>query len=563
MKKSYFAIGAIAATMCSCSSESIPSAGEGNVLPGTEDLSPISLSMTGKQTTVEVGSRTRGTGNVGGDNGTTWQNEKLYILMTSSDTLCLVGTDKTAGWGFTNLDGEGPWLKEQFNGAIWARPKQNGDTWDLVYNHDHNLKNNDWYQGAGVNRFYPINGASDFFAYHIDDAAAETNNASIYTASTGSAYTYPEQALDEAYPKITRNDDTNEMTVNFEINGSQDLLAGRAERVSPYNDGFSAKSARHDVVPKISMKHLLSRLTFTIYRGDEMAKNIQITGITIKKVRNQGRMIVAYKQVPSNSSLIQWKRPGADAESPNDDTYDEGALDSVQTYYRTDFKLMQSPANILGDPTTETDALTSIKNNLAPLAPFNVSGITNWLQPSYTGTDYYKTIGSPMFVAPGETKYEMTLYYKVLVRDTDGDGEFDEPVFDDETGALTSGDLIEQMRVTYSLNAPANTEDNNTFAQGKSYNIKITVYGLKPITATVELTPWTEAGDVWIGGDNEDNTPENLPNPNPGQGQNPGEGTDPGQGEGNDQGQGGENGQGQGPNPGGNENPGGEAEPAA
>lgn len=508
MKKSYFAIGAIAATMCSCSSESIPSAGEGNVLPGTEDLSPISLSMTGNQTTVEVGSRTRGTGNVGGTNGTTWQNEKLYILMTSSDTLCLDGTDKTAGWGFTNLKGEGPWLKEQFNGAIWARPKQNGATWDLVYNHTYNLKNNDWYQGAGVNRYYPINGASDFFAYHIDDAAVDTvENISanyFYKASSpSSAYRYPAQPLDEVYPIITKGDTV--MTVNFQINGSQDLLAGKAERNNTYPEGFSAKSARHEVVPKISMKHLLSRLTFTIYRGDEMAKNIQITGITIKKVRDQGRMIVAYKQNPSIPSLIQWKR--------TDGSYDTDSLDLTKTYQRTDFKLMQSPRTILGNPVPDTDSLTSIKNNLDTLTAFNVSSIANWLQP-YNGANHFATIGSPMFVAPGETQYEMTLDYKVLVRDTDKDGEFDEPVFG-ENEAVT-GDLIEKMQVTYTLNAP----ESGTFAQGKSYNIKITVYGLQPITATVELTPWAEAGDVWIGGDGANGQPENLPNPGPGENEN-------------------------------------------
>lgn len=524
MKKSYFAIGAIAAAMCSCSSESIPSAGEGNVLPGTEELAPISLSMTGNNTSVEVGSRTRGTGNVGGDNGTKWQNEKLYILMTSSDTHCLADADidpvnpETNSWGFTNLNGEGPWLREQFNGAIWARPNAvdpdgtpaSGDEyWNLVYKHTENLGNNDWYRNQGVWRYYPINGASDFFAYHIDDAAVSTNNELFYKASNpGGTYLYPEQTLDEEYPLIVKDADKAEMTVDFKIDGTQDLLAGKAQRDVTYTDGFSAKSARHNVVPNISMKHLLSRLTFTIYRGDELAKNIQITGITIKDVRNQGRMIVAYKaENPTNASLIQWKRTGADAESPDDDTYDEGALDLNEEYYRNDFTLMQSPANIIGDG-TDPAPLASNKNNLDPLEPFAVGDIPNWLQPTKTEENYSEEIGAPMFVAPGETQYEMVLDYKVLVRDTNGNGVFDEPT--DPQNPTQTDDLIEKMQVKYTLKAPTSTLDNNVFAQGKSYNIKITVYGLQPITAKVELTPWGNGDDIWIGGDAAGDKPENL-----------------------------------------------------
>ena len=515
MKKSYFAIGAIAAAMCSCSSESIPSVSEGNVLPGTEDLSPISLSMTGKQTTVEVGSRTRGTGNVGGDNGTTWQNEKLYILMTSSDQECLSDDDAADGWGFVTLNGKGPWLREQFNGAIWARPNlvdpnatpADGDEyWNLVYKHTADLGNNDWYQGAGVDRFYPINGESQFFAFHIDDAfnQAEGNNTPIYPASIfdqedPTDYHYPQQDIVDRYPFITKNEAKTEMTVDFTINGSQDLLAGKATPDNTYPKGFSAKSARHGVVPNIEMEHLLSRLKFIIYRGDKLAKNIQITGITIKAVKNTGSMIVAYKETPTETDLIKW----------NDAT--------------ADFKLMQSPTPIVDN--TNPDPLVNDKNPLEDLDPINVSDIPDWMQEPVPGDptqtqrhdgngdldtdDVSMEAGAGMFVAPGQATYEMVLDYKVLVRDNDGDGLFDEPT---NAANPTDGDLIEKMQVKYTLTAP-----EGGFKKGNSYNINITVYGLQPITATVELTPWTEAGDLWIGGDDtgndDDDTndkPENL-----------------------------------------------------
>lgn len=517
MKKSYFAIGAVVAAMCSCSSESIPSAGEGNVLPGTEDLSPISLAMTGNKTSVEVGSRTRGTGNVGGADEKTWQNEKLYVLMTSSDPLCLSPADAANGWGFVNLNGNGPWLREQFNGAIWARPNAvdpdgvpgtDDEYWNLVYNHTNDLENNDWYQGAGVNRFYPINGVSQFFAYHVDDAATTTIDTPIYQASIfdpddPTDYHYPGETIIENYPQVNKNAENTEMTVDFVINGSQDLLAGAALDDTDNLGSYSAKTARHGVVPNIVMEHLLSRLKFTIYRGDELAKNIQITGITIKEVKNTGKMIVAYKDAPSVEDLIIWQ-------------------DDVTA----DFKLMQSPTPIIDN--TEADPLCNNKNPLIDLLPINISEIEDWMQepdPAHPGQtirhdgngdgdtdDVSMPAGAGMFVAPGAPEYEMILDYKVLVRDNDDpeDG-FTEP---GTPANPTDGDLIEKMQVKYPLKAPTtaptNEDGEHIFAKGKSYNINITVYGLQPITATVELTEWDENGDVWIGGDDTDNKPENL-----------------------------------------------------
>lgn len=508
MKKSYFAIGAIAAAMCSCSSESIPSVSEGNVLPGTEDLSPISLSMTGTNASVEMGSRTRGTGNVGGTTDDTWQNEKLYILMTSNETESLA-PDVT--WGFTNLNGVGPWLKEQFNGAIWGRV----DGTNLVYKHTKDLSNNDWYFGAGVDRFYPVNGASYFFAYHIDDAfSGEAKTDPIYTASapTGDLH-YPEQPIVEGYPEITNED--NKMTVPFKINGTQDLMVGWASKTAQDGEGntytgYSAKSARHGVTPNITMNHLLSRLKFIIHRGDYQAKNIQLTGITIEDVKNAGTMTVAW-------DFDAYEYTAADLITWNNDATE-------------DFVLMGAPANPLApdDPDNPVDGddgdnLNNAKAPMVTLAPLSLGDIKNWYQPLVGEVEQpdgtkkaYAEFGGGMFVAPGAPTYKMTLKYKVLVEDRDGNPGFNEPAgdpIDPTVGENGKGpDLIETMEVSYTLTAP-----NGGYEQGKSYNINITVYGLKPITATVTLTPWewNPDDDAWVGGDATDGKPENEDSTNP------------------------------------------------
>ena len=573
MKKSYFAIGAIAAAMCSCSSESIPSAGEGNVLPGTEDLAPISLSMTGNNTTAEVGSRTRGTGTVGAGTagtgfatGTDWRNEELYILMTSSDVKCLKDynkfkedptrddvedpdivtndeTDETQwkGWGFTTLNGEGPWLREQFNGAIWARPQKDGGKWNLVYNSETNIKNNDWYLGAGVNRFYPINGVSDFFAFYVDDACksdtvpgydandyfdyttAESTTPSngkpltdptivLYKASAAdSEYNYPQGPLDAHYPLITKDTVNRQMSIKFRIDGTQDLLAGRAKRQAGYGDGFSAKSARRGITPDITMNHLLTRLTFDIYRGDSAANNIQITGIKIKS-KDSGKLIVAY-DVDRNTAL------GADSLSVdnlirwmdyNKKYADEVGFDedSLRTTY---FTLKQ--AKVGG---TVPHAIGDKKDYLEKLDSFSVSSIKNWVGQEISGVkaeldSCHRAIGEAMFVAPGDTAYTMILEYKVLVDDRKNNGT-NPPSFDNPNDPAGSGDdLLENMKVTFNLKAPTNAADNDRFARGKSYSIKITVYGLRPILATAILEAWEKGDDVWVGGDNDNENCEGLP----------------------------------------------------
>ena len=85
MKKSYLALGLVAAVaMSSCSNdENIPV--NPNQPEGAEKLVPISLSMTNSIADVQVG--TRGTGTVGSMDPASnlWQYEDIYVLMTSSD----------------------------------------------------------------------------------------------------------------------------------------------------------------------------------------------------------------------------------------------------------------------------------------------------------------------------------------------------------------------------------------------------------------------------------------------------------------------------------------------
>ena len=125
MKKSYLALGLVAAVaMSSCSNdEPMPNNGNGNqnLAQGYE---PVKLSMTNSFADVEVsGARTRGTGTVGSmdESKNLWQHEDIYVLMTSTQTRKHNG-ETTPTWGFTSALGNGPFLFEQFDGSFWARP---------------------------------------------------------------------------------------------------------------------------------------------------------------------------------------------------------------------------------------------------------------------------------------------------------------------------------------------------------------------------------------------------------------------------------------------------------
>ena len=94
-------------------------------------------------------------------------------------------------------------------------------------------------------KFYPMQGNYDFFAYHVDDAAV-----GVDVVETADVFTLP----------VT-------------IDGSQDLMVAKAELTADQinilsaekaNDYYSAFSARKGINPHFTFKHLLTRFTFEV-----------------------------------------------------------------------------------------------------------------------------------------------------------------------------------------------------------------------------------------------------------------------------------------------------------
>lgn len=291
MKKSYLALGLVAAVaMSSCSNDEPMPNGNGNqnLAQGYE---PVKLSMTNSFADVEVsGARTRGTGTVGSmdEAENLWQHENIYVLMTSTQDK---DKDGNAEWGFTSALGNGPFLYEQFDGSFWARPTVSDNNISVL---DYTLDRNEWWWGGSIDRFYPLQGASHFFAYHIDDAFAEGGVEKFDDVIAGDN-SVARTCVNE-YPTLTLNDTQDAYSIQFDLDGSQDLMAGYAPiptgGYAEQDNGFSARSARQGTVPQISMKHLLSRLTFEVVKGGDNFDRVTLQGIEVVS-KNKGEMVVA------------------------------------------------------------------------------------------------------------------------------------------------------------------------------------------------------------------------------------------------------------------------------
>ena len=269
MKKVFYASVLGAVVLSSCSNDSVPCVDEPNV----QGLEPVALGLNMSYANVET---TRGTGTVGGttDADNIWNYENLYVLMTTSDPAAL--QDKNAEWGFTSVGGQV--LREQFDNTFYSRPKQTerdgSPVWVIDYTCDPN-------EGGNV-KYYPASGESDFFAYYVDDAA---NN---------DAQGNPEYVMEN-----------NTISIPYTLDGSQDLMLGKAEAPSGYK-GFSAKTARANIVPNIRMKHLLSRFTFTLKNGIFCSKT-RITGV----FQRANTLSINSPRILRDSALLRWPALGS------------------------------------------------------------------------------------------------------------------------------------------------------------------------------------------------------------------------------------------------------------
>lgn len=486
MKKQFFYAALAIALMSSCSKDNDPGTTTDPTDPTVpeviDDTTPAAIQLGIGNPTIIA---TRGTGSVGditGSNGNVWNGQELSIYMFPKGTVAEYADSPLAGLTFN----------APTNTATGA-----------ITNSTHAVK------------YYPMQGAFDFYGYHMDTKNNETPSTPTEDWTTA-----------------------NTLKVNATIDGTNDVMAAKADltiadkvvlinkklgadtykasddgtKVVAVADGtteiagedlatlnaeiakaFSSYAARRTIQPNLIFKHLLSRLKFNVIAGEEQAaidqygagkkfpavpghkfdpNNVNETDMTdgavyIKKI--------ALTDPKSNVSIVF---------TPNSFT-----LEAVAATPGTSFVLKQRAA--ANTPAAELEALS-------PVAPAKF--IANASRTDENKTDWQTPVGESMMVVPGETTLKLEIevaQYKITTEAHDGQ-------------EAQYAWMQEPKPLTATVKAPTNTIDGatiNTFEAGKSYNVNITVFGYQKIEVTATLEGWINGGDIDVNPEDEAFTP--------------------------------------------------------
>lgn len=311
MKKNLFLVSALVmGMMSSCSSDL-----ENVTVPGADQkLQPVELSLGSPS--IVINPATRGLGTVGGlatdVTNNIWKGEKLYVNM-----MC-ISENGTDAWKYSS------WTK--------INDLATNDTEEVVnFQNEPVTAPNGAASGAVTalvvnqnGRYYPpTNSKHAFYAYHIDDAAVDVD--------------------EKGDPVVSPGTDKKTLSVDFQIDGSQDLMVGVAQPDltnvvdDNVNEGnvkdiaFSATSARKGVLPKLQMKHLLTRFTFEV-KTDQDGNELKVEKIIVKS-KSKGTMIVASADgMDDLSKLVTFQDEIADLELKEKDPANTNQLKTLESF---------------------------------------------------------------------------------------------------------------------------------------------------------------------------------------------------------------------------------------
>lgn len=292
MKKIMFFALAAAGLFASCSSDDALTSDVQKAEELNSDLVPIKVNLGNSVMTA-----TRGTGTVGSNDASLnkWNGETFRLYMLKKGTLDMAKDE------VTNID---IYNNEAFNAGTAAA------TTDSVLAT----------ASSGETKYYPRTGTFDFWAYRLDDC----------TGPAGAAIAAP--AVDPT--------DATKMTVDFEIDGTQDVMVAKANRKGfPTSDptlgnvmdrSYSAWSARNGYYPNLEFDHLLTRLAFKVKAGSTetlLDGNGTDINLNVKKIEvfsaKDGKLVVAYTGAEiANADRITWDVPVYDqTTSANNDPF--------------------------------------------------------------------------------------------------------------------------------------------------------------------------------------------------------------------------------------------------
>lgn len=422
MKKLFFAAIATVGLFSACSSSDDAIVENNSPVIENEGLMPINLSFGATKV------QTRGTGTVGGGfkdyNGQVtdnfWEGQNVTVLMLEQGTLDLA----------------------KFEG-------------EPIFNHDTLMAPTSVVSGIAypkddVVRYFPTQGAFDFWGYRLDGSEVEES----------------------------LRQDNDSIKKSFVIDGSQDIMVAKAaptdddldpdadiQKVQAYyatthtdvlskadanKRVFSAYSARAGVQPNLIFRHLLSRLQFHVIPGQQDATSIFIDSICIIS-KNTGDIIVAHKaENDAEVKRITWQDP----------------VDSLWLKQR------------------DTAPGTTAKDNLVKLTSVQPQGHLEDPADADTWIADTTRVGEALLVAPGMDKYQMVIMMHQITKLYHNPADHINPAtglpYTDEENVISTSYSYDSYKI------------NNALDENKSYNVFITVYGLNDIKVSATLAPWQD-----------------------------------------------------------------------
>ena len=298
MKKSfYFVLALTAGLFASCSSDEVVSAPQANL--NDSQKAPIELKLG------SLGNVTRGTGTVGGLNGAAdnvWAGQKFNVYMFDKGTLTLA-QDELGNDIYDNQEFASPNVLAGVSADASAKVIAAAGT-DYGTGNVQD-PNPDGLTLTEVNGYFPQGGNFDFWAYRLDGAQGAN------------------------VPALNAAGDA--MTVNFTIDGSQDIMVAKATPTQNLNAAdathqeayytvggneipepqvYSAYAARRGLQPHLAFQHLLTRLAFTVKSTKGLSQQyadatddatsgavnpsaVRVTEIKVNAIAD-GELVVAY-----------------------------------------------------------------------------------------------------------------------------------------------------------------------------------------------------------------------------------------------------------------------------
>lgn len=429
MKKMFFFALAAAGMLTACSNE--------DTLGGNDEQN-----VSEQQIRLGVASskvQTRGTGTVGGmtEDENKWAGQTLWVYMLQKGSMEL-GYYKTPADAAGAAVGTAVFDNKEFKAPNTAESTVSG----LATTAD------------GTIAYYPVSGNYDFWGYRVDDAVTGT----------------PDVKLVDDTDTETTADQATKRVVDITIDGSQDIMAGKATpsadevtKLGNYGQNFySAYAARKGVQPNITFNHLLTRFTFEVRAGSKATAGAGASGNT-EAVRVQGVSV---------ESLTDGK---------------------LTVAYKGETKEAADLLTFTGDasPLTLKQRAAGADNN-APLVDLEEVALT-WPADAAATVGDVLPVGEALLVAPGQTEYPLTIALAQKVKKN--------------TTAADKEDMALEQKATIKI------DGTQKFEPGKSYKVTITVYGLEEIEVTATLVPWQDGGSIDIDDDRNPNEGEYTPAP--------------------------------------------------